>query len=101
MYGTVARMRIKPGMGARLEEESRRLAEQELHIPGYVAQYVYRMDADPDELYLAVLFESREAYQANAASPEQGARYEELMALLAGPPEWHDGEIIFAHPPRA
>lgn len=65
-----------------------------------MGQYVYRMDAAPDELYLAVLFASREAYHVNAASPEQGARYEELLALLAGPPEWHDGEIIFAHSPR-
>ncbi len=89
MYGTVARIRVKPGMG-----------EEEMRIPGYVAQYVYRMDADPDELYLTVLFESREAYHANAASPDQAARYEQLIAMMVAPPEWHDGEVIFAHPPR-
>ena len=78
----------------------RRMAEEDLQIPGYVAQYVYRLDADPDELYLTVLFDSREAYHANAASPDQAARYEELVALMAAPPEWHDGEVIFAHPQR-
>ena len=100
MYGTVARMRVKPGLAAPLEALSRRLAEAETGIPGYIAQYVYRLDADPDELYLTVLFESREAYHANAASPAQAARYEALVALLAAPPEWHDGKVIFAHPPR-
>lgn len=101
MYGTVARMRVKPGMTARMEELSRQMAGEVLQIPGYVAQYVYRMDANPEELYLVVLFESREAYHANAANPDQAVRYEQLMTLLAGPPEWHDGEIVFAHPPRA
>ena len=100
MYGTVARMRVKPGVAAQLEALSTRMAGEEAGSPGYVAQYVYRMDADPDELYLAVIFASREAYQANAAIPDQTARYEEMVALLAGPPEWHDGEVIFAHPPR-
>jgi quinol monooxygenase YgiN len=100
MYGTVARLCVKPGMSAQLEALSRRMAEEEMQTPRYVAQYVYRMDADPDELYLTVLFDSRAAYHANAASPDQAARYEELIALLAAPPEWHDGEVIFARPSR-
>ena len=100
MYGTVAKIRVKPGMSAQLEALSQRMAEEEMQIPGYVAQYVYRMDTDPDELYLTVLFDSREAYHANAASPGQAARYEALVALMAAPPEWHDGEVIFAHPPH-
>ncbi len=100
MYGTVAKIRVKPGMYAQLDELNRRMSAEEGQIPGYVAQYVYRMDADPDELYLVVLFADRAAYQANAASPDQAARYEQLVALMAAPPEWHDGEVVFAHPPR-
>lgn len=92
MYGTVARMRVKPGA---LEELQRLAAEEETQIAGMVAQYVYRMDADPAELYLAVVFTSREAYRANAESPEQNERYERMLALLEGPPEWHDGELVF------
>ncbi len=87
MYGTIARIRVKPGMGAQLEALNRRMAEEELQVPGYVAQYVYRTDADPDELYLTVLFESRAAYHANTASPDQAARYAALVALMAAPPE--------------
>ena len=97
MYGTVARLRLKPGMGDRAVEEIRQREGEEVPQPaGFVAQYVYRMDADPDEVYLAVVFQSREAYRANAESPEQNARYQQMVELLAGPPEWHDGEIIFS-----
>jgi hypothetical protein len=41
---------------------------------------------------LVVGFESRAAYESNAASPEQGARYAQPRALLAADPEWSDGE---------
>jgi len=98
MYGTVAKIRIKPGMDEQLAERERSMAANSPQIPGFVAQYVYRMDADPDELYLVVLFESKEAYQANAASPDQAGRYEQMVAMMAAPPEWHDGEIISAYP---
>ncbi|MCZ7542296.1 MAG: antibiotic biosynthesis monooxygenase [Anaerolineae bacterium] len=96
MYGTVARMRVKPGM----EDAVMRLAEMEdaVGIPGMIAQYVYRMDADPNVYYLAVVFESKAAYFANAESPEQHARYLDMLALLEGEPEWNDGEIVY---PRA
>lgn len=94
MYGTVARLRVKPGAEGQLIEFTR--DESAIKIPGLVAQYVYRMDNDPDEYYLVVLFESRSAYTANADSPEQDARYRQFRALLASDPEWHDGEIIYA-----
>jgi hypothetical protein len=55
---------------------------------------MYRTDANPNEYYMAVLFDSKEAYLANANSKEQQARYQEYMQALEGPPEWHDGEIV-------
>ncbi|MDP9315927.1 MAG: antibiotic biosynthesis monooxygenase [Chloroflexota bacterium] len=98
MYGTVARTRLKPGM----EERMRRMsdAENALQIPGFIAQYVYQMDADPNEYYLVVIFESKEAYFANANNPEQNARYQEMVEMMAAPPEWHDGEIVYVWPPQ-
>ena len=80
MYGTVARLRLKPGM----EEQfiAFDLHEQAVNIPGHVGVYVYRMDNEPNVYYLAVAFESKEAYVANANSPEQDARYREMLALL-------------------
>ncbi len=92
MYGTVARLRVKPGSEAKFIEVGR--AMETVNIPGHVASYVYQMDTDPNEFYLAVIFTSKEAYQANAASPEQNERFTQLMETLASEPEWHDGEIV-------
>jgi quinol monooxygenase YgiN len=95
MYGTIARMRAKPGTEDRLRAEMDRF--EEARVPGSLGVYIYRMDADPQEYYLAVIFADREAYRANAESPEQNTRFQALMELMAGEPEWHDGEIVAAH----
>jgi len=94
MYGTVARFRVKPGMEAQMEELGRQEVPQ---IPGYLFQHVFRMDADANECYLVVAFESKEAYQANATSPEQHDRFRQFSALMETEPEWHDGEVMFSH----
>ena len=93
MYGTVARLQLQPRMEAKLQELIAHQVGQG-KIPGMVGEYVYRMDANPNEYYVCVAFESKEAYFANANSPEQHARYEQLRALLEADPEWHDGEIV-------
>lgn len=92
MYGTVARLRMKPGAQAQIEEMRRTM--EAARVPGFVATYMYRMDADPNEYYMAVIFTSKEAYQANANSPEQHARFQQMMQMLEREPEWHDGEIV-------
>lgn len=93
MYGTIARMQAKPGMQDKLLEFMGRQAARSMR--GYKTTYVYHMDADPNAYMIAVIFESREAYVANANSPEQDAEYRELLTMLQAPPEWHDGEIIY------
>ncbi len=57
MYGTVARMRLEPGMEARLHELNR--AFEVRQVPGCVAQHLYRMDADPNAYDLTVVFKSK------------------------------------------
>jgi antibiotic biosynthesis monooxygenase (ABM) superfamily enzyme len=94
MYGTVARMRVKPGMESQLLNLMSMY--QGLDIPGMRHSFAYRMDTDPSEYYLAVVFDSKEDYLANAASPEQDARYREYRALLESDPEWHDGTITYS-----
>ena len=96
MYGTVARFRTRPGTEAQLIQRQREF--DALRIPGYVHSIVYRMDNDPRECYLAVVFDSKESYEANAKSPEQDERYQQLLALMEGAPEWHDGEILHVGP---
>lgn len=96
MYGTVGRFHIKPGM----EGLFRQLNEGQAHkfetgqAAGFVASYSYRMDADPNEYYLAVVLDSKQAYWANAQSRGQDARYHQWLPLLERDPDWHDGEIV-------
>jgi len=94
MYGTIAKMRVKPGMEGKLLEMAK--TEDQISIPGYVNSIIYRMDGNPNELYMVVVFESKEAYMKNADSPEQDARYRGFVQALDGDPEWHDGEIIYS-----
>ena len=94
MYGTVARMRLKSGAEAAMQAMSKEY--EGVTIPGSIATYIYRMDADPNEYYMATVWESKDAYLANANSPEQHARYLKMVEMLDGAPEWHDGEIVQA-----
>jgi hypothetical protein len=80
MYGTIARLQVKPGMA--------------------VASYVYQLDRNASEFFLVVMFESKEAYVANAQDPRQHEDYQRLMGLLAAEPEWNDGEIIWMNDAR-
>ena len=92
MYGTVARMHVKAGSGDQLAQVARDF--EQARVPGFIASYAYQMDADSNEYLLAVVFDSKESYRANAESPEQNARFQDMMALLEREPEWHDGEIV-------
>ncbi|MGA2285473.1 MAG: antibiotic biosynthesis monooxygenase [Dehalococcoidia bacterium] len=92
MYGTVARMRLKPGKEAELSGFLREF--DELKVPGAISEYLYRMDEDSNEYYLVVVFADKGKYTENADDPEQDARYQKLRALLEADPEWHDGEIV-------
>jgi quinol monooxygenase YgiN len=96
MYGTVAKFKIKPGTFDALK--SILDMHSALSIKGYVGQYVYRMDDDPNTYYLAVLFKDKQSYLANAQSPEQNERFQEMVKHLTSEPEWHDGEVVLSHP---
>ena len=98
MYGTIARCRVLPGQLDLLRAWANRAETRP--VPGFVETVVYQMDADPNEVMLAVVFESREAYHANAASPTQHADFLAMRALLEADPEWHDGEIIWRGGPH-
>jgi quinol monooxygenase YgiN len=94
MYGTVAKFRIKPGAIEAFRAFSDEMSN--ISIPGLRFQYAYQIDGKPDEVILVVGFESKEAYRANASSPEQHARYLRYREWLTAEPEWHDGEIVHA-----
>jgi quinol monooxygenase YgiN len=96
MYGTIARMRIKPGMMDKLQAEMKEY--ESLAVDGYVGTSVYQMDENSNEVYLVVAFRDKGSYIKNADSPQQNERYEKMMSYLDGEPEWHDGEIIYSGP---
>jgi quinol monooxygenase YgiN len=92
MYGTIARCRVRQGAEAQLLAQLREF--EAAKVAGAITTLIYRMDADPQEYYMAVIFSDREAYVANAQSTEQEQRYQKMVSLMEGPPEWHDGEIV-------
>jgi len=95
MYGSVSRWRIKDGMQGELELLLDELTKEP--APGSRGVTVYRADADPHEYWVCGVWESREKYTANSATPEQDARFQRLRALMDGDPEWHDGEIVVSN----
>ena len=93
MYGTIARMQVKSGSFDTFQKQMADV-ESDLSVAGWVSTTLYRSDTDPNEIWLTVAFESKDAYRKNAESPAQGTRYGQMRALLDADPEWHDGEIV-------
>ena len=93
MYGTIAQLKVKEGMQEQLIEGFREY--ETLNVSGALSSMIYQMDSNANEWLMAVCFESKEPYLANAESPDQAARYEKFMACLDSEPVWNDGEIIY------
>ena len=92
MYGTIARYRVKDGHGDALARE---FDEFNASPPsGWVATSVYRSVDNPNEIWIAAVFESEAGYKANADSPEMNQRFTAIMEHLESEPEWHDGHVI-------
>ena len=94
MYGTVARLKVKPGATQDLIDLSERWGRERGSATGQVAQYVFKLDQHPDEFMLVAAFTDRDAYRKNAEDPETDRRYREMRDLLRSDPEWFDGEVI-------
>ena len=92
MYGTIAKYRVKPGHGQALEQEFDSF--QASPPEGFVANTVYRNVDDPNEIWIAAVFESEAQYRANAGSPEMDQRFRAMLEHLEAEPEWHDGHVI-------
>ena len=91
LYGTIAKMKLKPGA----EEKLMQVMEGPgVERKGHIATYVFKSDADPNVHFVTTIFESRAAYRKFADSPEQDKRFHKMRELLAGEPDWHDGEVI-------
>ncbi len=93
MYGTIYRIRPKPGkeaeVAALVDEWNR---ERRPKVKGAVAGYLFKLDKGG--MMGVGIFESKETYTANAGDPEQDRWYRRLRDLLEADPEWNDGEIV-------
>jgi quinol monooxygenase YgiN len=89
MYGTIFKLDIKPGHHEALLE-----ALREHNTPkGMTAWFV--MNPDEENEWVAVsVFESKEAYVANADSPEQHEMFLRVMEHLETEPKWTDGTYV-------
>ena len=88
MYGTIFKLDIKPGHHEELLDELKN------HTPkGMTAFFVMNTD-EKDEWIGVSVFESKEAYVANAESPEQHEMFLSVMEHLETEPKWTDGTYV-------
>ena len=97
MYGTIARFRLKPGAKDEFIQAMDSFGED--MIAGWLADYYFQMNNDPDEFYLVAIFKDRDSYEANADSLEQHERYLKFRSYLVEDPQWNDGFIVSATGP--
>jgi len=91
MYGTVARLRVKPENRQRLEDVVQRQSYE--RVAGFINGYVLFED-ESDAAWMLAVFEDKASYDRNADDPAQHERYLEYRALVEDEPEWHDGQIV-------
>ena len=94
MYGTVARMKVKPGELEQLQKTMQDWDERAGKVEGAIATYVYKLDTDPNEVIMAVLFQDKKTYMANADDPQTDEWVQRVRAHLEADPDWNDGEVI-------
>jgi quinol monooxygenase YgiN len=92
MFGTVARMKFKPGAFEKMQAIMKEFEERE--VKGFLFNVLYRSQSDPDEVWLIVGFEDEASYRANADDPRTDEMSKGYQPLMAAAPEWHDGEIV-------
>ena len=85
-------MRVKKGSESTLDELSRRFEAR--HVDGWMSTNIYRIQNDPREYWISVVFRDESSYKKNADDPVQDKWFRELIQHLESEPEWHDGEVV-------
>src|SRR5260370_8424720 len=98
MFGTIAKMKLKPGAYDKMADQMKGFEERQ--VKGFLFNVVYRSQSDPNEVWLVVGFEDEAPYRANANHPQTGEMAQQDQQMLAGPPEWHAGAITPSTPPE-
>jgi quinol monooxygenase YgiN len=92
MFGTIARVKPKPGQEAALQELIDGFWEERgKDVEGAQMGFLFTPKDRTGELYLIAVFDDEKTYMANAGSPDQDAWYQKIRAVLDADPEWMDG----------
>src|SRR5258708_8468620 len=85
MFGTIAKMKLKPGAYDKMADQMKGFEERQ--VKGFLFNVVYRSQSDPNEVWLVVGFEDEATYRANANDPQtdEMARSEEHTSELQSP----------------
>ena len=91
---TTFRFRAKPGERVSVINDFQRWErENKPGVKGFVRAVLVSSYEDLDEFSATVVFESKETYDANSSSPEQGAWFEELRGHIVDDPDWFNGNL--------
>jgi hypothetical protein len=97
MFGSIYRMRPRPGREGEIANHFRRWErERRPDVGGAVAGYLFRPKANARELIGVAVFDSEASYRRNAGDPAQDRWYRDLRELLEADPEWNDGDVLVA-----
>ena len=97
MYGTIYRIKVKPGkLDQALDQLKSWETTQLPRATGVIASYHLQLDSNPNELLNVAIFDSEENYRKNARVPGQANWYKGLRELLECDPEWNDGHYIYS-----
>src|SRR2546428_7254867 len=68
MFGTVARMKFKPGAYEKMQDLMKEFEQRQ--VKGFLLNAVYRSQSDPDEVWLIVGFEDEASYRRQRGGPQ-------------------------------
>ena len=95
MYGTIFRMKVKPGAHKQVAEHfGSWLGERAPGVKGAQGGLLMKPDGLTRDLLGIAVFEDKANYEANAADPAQHEWYLKLRELLESDPDWEDGEYL-------
>jgi heme-degrading monooxygenase HmoA len=95
MFGTIARLKVKPGQEQAVVELFDEWGREfQPKVKGALAGYLYHSETNPDDCLLVVGFADRDSYQDNAESSAQQEWHQRLRQHLTKDPVWEDGRIV-------
>jgi heme-degrading monooxygenase HmoA len=94
MYGSVAMLKIKPGMRAEFARQMEEVGQSVEFVSGFISSHLYYLDDDPNGAILTIVYDSEESYRQSAEMPETHENYLKWRAYLTEDPVWHDGRTV-------